>query len=335
MAGTGVVQNFYFDKEAFADYMQEQSCLNFAIINSGIIVDDPKLHAVSNDGNVGTIPFFNNIDNESDALNFDGKTDNVPSTLTGGKQTYMAVARMKAWKDSDFVRYLTGKSPLQNLASNLVVPFYTRTWQRTLLSILKGVLSVEGMEEHITDLSSASGEVTEANELALTTYLDAQQKAVGENHGIFSLCFMHSVVLKNLKKKELIEYRKFTDPNTLASYELPVYGNMIVMETDTDTVDNSGTKPVYLTYMAGRGAFLGSPKVIPHPYETDYDAEDKGGINKLYTKQARVMHPNGFSVVIDNIAEESPTDAELATPANWNLRFNHKVIALACIKSNG
>ena len=335
MAGTGLVQDFYFDKEAFADYMQEQSCLNLAILNSGIIVDDPKLHAVANSGNVGTIPFFNNIDNETDALNFDGKTDNIPTALTGGKQTYMAVARMKAWKDSDFVRYLTGKSPLQNLASNLVVPFYTRTWQRTLVAMISGVLGVAGMEEHTTDLTSSTGEVTEANELQLTTYLDAQNKAVGENHGIFSLCFMHSVVFKNLKKKELIEYRKYTDPNTLQSYDLPVYGNMIVMETDTDTVDLSGNKPVYTTYMVGKGAFLGSPKAIPNPYETAYDAEDKGGINKLYTKQARVMHPNGFSVVVDNIAEESPTDTELATSANWNLRFNHKVIALACIKSNG
>ena len=206
MAGTGLVQDFYFDKEAFADYMQEQSCLNLAILNSGIIVEDPTLANIAASGNVGSIPFFHNIDNEGDALNFDGETDNVPSALTGGKQTYMAMARMKAWKDTDFVRYLTGKSPLQNLASNLVVPFYTRTWQRSLMSMLSGVLGSAGMEEHVTDLTSA-GEVTEANLMQLDTYLDAQQKAVGERHEIFSLCFMHSVVLKNLKK--VIKMMKF------------------------------------------------------------------------------------------------------------------------------
>ena len=336
MARTGQVQNFEFDKEVFGEYMQEQSCLNNLIINSGIIVNDPLVANVETSGNVGSIPYFGNIDDETEALNFDGVTNNTPTALKGGKQTYMAVARMKAWKDTDFVRYLTGKSPLDNLANRLVVPYYTNQWELVLCSILKGALGAVGMESHVTDLSITTGTITDANKLDVTTYIDAGQKALGDRRNVFSLFIAHSQVVANLKKKELISYRTYSDPNGIASYQLPMYGNMLVLETDTNTVDTSvASYPVYTSYMVGAGAFLGSVKDIPNPYSTAYDAEDAGGVNKLYTKQARVLHPNGLSMVVDNIVAESPTNAELATPANWTLKFNHKLVALACIKSNG
>lgn len=74
---------------------------------------------------------------------------------------------------------------------------------------------------------------------------------------------------------------------------------------------------------------------MPHPYDTDYDPEKLGGVSMLYTKQARVMHPNGFSIKADNIVEESPTREELANSANWELKFNHRNVAIAEIISNG
>lgn len=76
-------------------------------------------------------------------------------------------------------------------------------------------------------------------------------------------------------------------------------------------------------------------KTVDRPYYPDYDPETDGGIDKLYTKQARVFHPNGFSIKADNIATESPTREELATASNWELKFNHRNIRIAEIISNG
>ena len=77
------------------------------------------------------------------------------------------------------------------------------------------------------------------------------------------------------------------------------------------------------------------PKTVHNPYDVKYDPEDSGGVEKLYTKQARVLHPNGFSLKVDNIAKESPTNTELETATNWELRINHKNVPIALIKSNG
>ena len=48
-----------------------------------------------------------------------------------------------------------------------------------------------------------------------------------------------------------------------------------------------------------------------------------------------VMHPNGFNLLFNKIAGESPTNAELATAANWELAINHKNVAIALLKTNG
>lgn len=337
----GKFGNIYFDPDIFSGYMQEQSCLNPAIIQSGILVEDPIIrNALTNSGNVGTTPFFLPIDDETDALNYDGKTDNVPTELKNSKQTYMAIGRQKAWKETTFVRYLSGKSPLQNLADNLVVPYWTNQWQQDLLAIIKGILGVSAMASHITDLSVDSSKtgatITDSNKIALESPIDAGQKALGDKRKNFSLFICHSVVATRLLKLDIAQNRKYTIPGVAGEVELKTIGDMVILETDDGTLDDSTTGfPEYHSYMVGKGTFLTSSKTVDRPYYQDYNPEKNGGVDMLYTKQSRVIHPNGFSIVADNIASDSPTRTELGTAANWTLKFNHRNIAIAEIISNG
>lgn len=337
MPREGIFNNTVFDPDVFTGYMQEQSCLNLAIIQSGILVEDPTIGSqLTASSNVGTTPFFLPVDDEGDALNYDGKTNNVPSELKTSKQTYMAIGRQKAWKENSFVRYLSGESPLQNLADNLVVPYWTNQWQLDLLAIIKGILAIESMKSHITDLSTKSGEITDSNKITLETPIDAGQKALGDKRKTFSLFICHSVVATRLLKLNIAQNRKYTVPGVAGEIELKSIGDMVILETDQGTVDSTTEGyPIYHSYMVGKGTFLTKQKVVDKPYYADYDPETNGGIDKLYTKQARVLHPNGFSIAVDNIEEESPTREELANPGNWTLKFNHRNIKIAEIISNG
>lgn len=47
----------------------------------------------------------------------------------------------------------------------------------------------------------------------------------------------------------------------------------------------------------------------------------------------KVLHPNGLSLAVDNIAKESPTFAELGKSANYSLKFNDKNVKMGLIKS--
>ena len=209
------------------------------------------------------------------------------------------------------------------------------------MGIMNAVLGLSGLANHVTDLSASGSTVAEANKIDETTLIMAEQKAIGDlmldsGRG-FGLAIMHSAIWARLNALKLVNYNKYVITNAVErEVTLPTINGLIPVVSDRFTVDASGTIPVYKTFIAGRGSFLTCDKNnYEKPYYTDYDPETKAGVEKLYTKAGKVLHPNGISILAENIVEESPTSAELATSANWSLKFNEKNIRLGLIKSNG
>lgn len=339
MAMTGLFGGFYFDPEEFSRYMTENPTWNDRILASGVLVQDNTImDLIGEKGNVATLPFYKPIDEQdSQALNNDGLTDNTPTEITGSKQTCMLIQRMKAWQSQDFTKELTGADPMTHVA-NSVAGFYKQTRTRDLMSTVEGVLSLSGMENHITDLSASGDSATDANKIDDTTLIFAQQKALGDSDDKLGLLVMHSYIYAKYKAMGLVDYNKYTIANAVEKeVTLPKIGGFIPIVTDRFTVDTTKpTLPVYKTFMIGSGSILTCDKTnYENPYYTDYDPEKKAGIQKLYTKQGYVLHPNGFSIKADKIAKESPTVAELGDKAKWSLAFNEKNIRMGMIKSNG
>lgn len=338
MPRTGTFGGFVFDPEVFSGWMSEQPTWNDRILASGILVqDDTIMNKIGTEGNVATLRFYTPIDAEEDpALNNDGETDNVPSEIEGSKQTCMLIQRMKAWKAQDFTKELTGADPMTHVA-NSVAGYYRQTRTKDLMTTVDAVLGLSEMSTHITDISTTGSSVAAENKIDETTLIFAQQKAIGDSADTMGLAFMHSYIYARYKAMGLVDFNKYTIPNALnGDSELPTIGGFIPIVSDRFTVDTSGEFPVYKTYMIGSGSILTCDKKnYEDDYYADYDPETKAGIRKLYTKQGYVMHPNGFSIKQDNIAKESPTNAELGDTANWSLAFNEKNIRMGMIKSNG
>lgn len=339
MAMTGLFGGFSFDPEVFSQYMNENPTWNDRILASGVLVQDNTImDLIGEKGNVATLPFYTPIDEfDSQALNNDGLTNNTPVEISGKKQTAMLIQRMKAWKAQDFTKELTGTDPMTHIA-NSVASFYKQVRTRDLMSTIDAVLSLSGMEKHVTDLSlSGEGTVSDDNKINDTTLIFAQQKAIGDSDANMGLLVMHSYIYAKYKAMGLVDYNKYTIANAVErDVELPTIGGFIPLVTDRFTVDASGTNPVYSTYMLGSGSVLTCDKTnYENAYYTDYDPETNAGIQKLYTKQGYVMHPNGFSINANKISKESPTNAELGTKGNWSLAFNEKNIKMGVIKSNG
>lgn len=341
MARTGNFGGFVFDEEVFADMMQEQDFWRNEIAASGIIQQDSTImDLIGTKGNVATIPIYkplNVFDQDMAALNNDGETDNSPVEITGDKQTCMLIQRMKAFKAKDFTKELTGADPL-SLIKNKISGYYTQVWEIELMNIANAVLGVSGLSDHITDLSVTTGTIGDANIINETTMIDAEQTALGDMAGGLGLAIMHSKVFARYKKLGLVEYGKYTVGNIIRQdIELPTINGKIPIVTDHYTVDTTVAGfPVFKTYLFGEGAFLSAEKKnYENQYTTDYDPETSAGIDKFYTKQGKVLHPNGLSLAVDNIAKESPTQTELGKSANWSLKFNHKNVKMGLIKTNG
>lgn len=339
MPRTGTFGGFAFDPEVFAEYMAEQPTWSNAIIASGILQEDATImNLIGSEGNVATLPFYKAMDiKDYEPYNNDGLTDNVPKEIQGGKQTAMLIQRMMAWKAQDFTKELTGADPMQHIA-NSVNNYYRQVWEAELMNIVNTVMQLEGMQGHVYDVSAAEGsEVGDANKIGETSMIYAEQKALGDAQNKFGIAIMHSLILARYKALGLVEYAKYNEANGLTrEIVMPTINGKIVVESDRHTVDTSGTVPKYITTIVGQGAILSARKTnYKEPYYTDYDPESRAGIEKLYTKEGRVLHPNGFNLNVNNIANESPTKAELGTADNWTLAFDEKNIRIGQIITNG
>jgi len=338
MARLGMFGGFVFDPEVFSDYMSELPTWNNAIIASGILREDATIMGlIGANGNVATLPFYKPINvNDHLPYNNDGLTDNVPQEIEGSKQTCMLIQRMMAWKAQDFTVELTLANPLQHVA-NSNNNYYQQVWERELMNTTNAVVRLPEMEDHITHIASLSGTITDANMIDEKTMIRAQQKALGDMTNRFGLAFMHSYIFASYQALGLVNYNKYTITNAVErEIELPTINGIIPIVTDRYTVDKTGPVPEYKTTLVGQGAFLTTRKTnYENPYYTDYDPETRAGIEKLYTKEGRVLHPNGFSLAVDNIAKESPTFEELGDTSNWALRFDPKNIRIGQIISNG
>lgn len=341
MARQGNFGGFYFDEEVFADMMHEEDFWKNEIAASGIVRQDSTImDLIGTKGNVATIPIYkplNVYDEDMGALNNDGETDNVPVTISGDKQTCMLIQRMKAFQAKDFTKELTGADPL-GLIKSKIANYYRQVWEMELMNIAKAVLGVAELADHITDLSVTSGTAAEKNMIDATTMIDAEQKALGDMAGSLGLAIMHSRIFANYKKLGLIEFAKYTVGGAIKQdVDLPTINGKAILVTDYYTVDTAVSGfPVYQTYLFGEGAFLSADKNnYENQYTTNYDPETSAGIDKFYTKQGKVLHPNGLSLAVDSIVKESPTFAELGNAANYALKFNPKNVKIGLIKSNG
>lgn len=340
MAREGLFGGFYFDEEVFTDMMHEAEYWTNPILASGIVRQDASImEAIGAKGNVATIPMYNPLNIFDDGmmpLNNDGNTDNVPVEIAGNKQTCMMIQRMKSFKAKDFTKELTSADPLGNIKKS-IGNYYTQVWENELMNIANAALGVDGLADHVTDLSIATGTVGEANLINETTTIDAEQAALGDMAGGLGLIIVHSRIFANLKKLKLVEYDKYVMKDAMNhDVKLPSIGDKLVRVTDYYTMDTSGTLPIYKSYLFGEGAFLSCDKKnYEKQYTTNYDPEKAAGTDMFYTKQGKVLHPNGLSLAVDNIAAESPTFAELGDKANYSLKFNHKNVKMGLIKSNG
>lgn len=328
MARTGNFGGFEFDPEVFTGMMQEVDYWKTPVIASGVVQQDASIMSLIGDkGNVATIPIYKPLSAYEDgmeALNNDGLTDNSPVDVSGSKQTCMLIQRMKAFQAKDFTKELTGADPLTNIR-NKIAGYYEQVWETELMNIANAVMGVSDLSDHVLDL-------TDGDLATLEMIYDAEQAALGDMAGGLGLIVMHSKIYTAFKKLDAIEYEKYVTGGGAIKQdiELPTIAGKYVLVTDYNTESNG----IYSTYLLGEGAFLSCDKNnYENQYYTDYDPESSAGIEKFYTKQGKVLHPNGLSLAVDNIENESPTLTELGTSDNWSLKYNTKNVKIGLIKT--
>jgi len=192
-----------FDEEIFAAYLQnEPDLVTDAMIQSGIMVEDPFIASlIQGGGNVYTIPFYSNLADSSDN-NYDGKTDITLDTMGASHQTGVVYGRAHGWFADDFVADFTAANPMAAIAAR-VNKYWMNKKQARTIGMVDAVLSKSAMAANTVTKSTVGG----------TSLSDATQEIWGEHKRSVGLAIMHSAVAQTYEDLQRVEYLKYTDPN--------------------------------------------------------------------------------------------------------------------------
>jgi hypothetical protein len=320
------------EPQVFSEYLDENSMVSSALFQSGVLVPNALMQEkVSTGGNALNIPFWGDLLSPADAGGSDPNLSNdnpaqlsTPNKISAHNQVVRVSYMNNSWGAMNFAGELAGSNPMQRIADR-VVAFWQRTYEYRLVKSLIGILLsnvANNGSDLVVDISAAAtGAPVTINGTQYTSpsftrnaVIDAAATA-GDKMAEFRAIAMHSSVYREASKNNEIEFIRDSDNNILFA----TYAGMAVIQDDSLAMPTAG---VFLTVIFGAGAVgfaSGEPatgfgtEVWRYP-----DQGLGGGASVLYSRRNSIIHPLGFSFLSTSVAEQSPSSAELALPANWS-----------------
>lgn len=298
--------------ELFFDYQQEEIRDKNALVTSGLMVTNAAIEAeFAKGGKTVDLPFYGDLTGDSE-IDSDTVASN-PADISGDVQVGVRNMRRKSWRSSDLAAALSGSDPSQAIARS-TGRYWVRDMQVTSRNILNGLFGTGG------PLATSHAVGGNSSQLSAGLMVDGIAK-LGDAGDELTGVMMHSAVYYALMKLDLIVPASNTSQiDTRLSgqaLEMDTYLGRPVFKDDrlpfTAGAGTGGTT-VYETFFFGPGAFAYATAPAKNPVEADRDKFL--GIDFLINRTHYLVHPNGLSWR-GNAAAAAPTNAELATPANW------------------
>ena len=292
--------------EVFNPYVVEKTTELSALYQSGIVASSDELNSLAlSGGRLINMPFWNDLDGDDEVLSDINALD--VERITSGQDIAALLMRGKAWSVNDLAKALSGDDPMQ-VIGQLVAGYWARRMQAATLSILEGVFAAPSMAPNVYD--------TDVRISADNTILASQ--CLGDAKSKLTGYLMHSAVEADLARQDLIDFTK----DSTGSIEIPTYLGKRVIVDDGCPVANG----VYTTYIFGQGAIGYGEGAAPVPTETTRDA--LSGDDILINRRHFILHPRGVRWLDQAVADRSPTNAELANPANWLRVYDAKNVRM-------
>jgi hypothetical protein len=298
--------------ELFFDYQQEEIRDKNALVTSGLMVTNAAIEAeFAKGGKTVDLPFYGDLTGDSE-IDSDTVASN-PADISGDVQVGVRNMRRKSWRSSDLAAALSGSDPSQAIARS-TGRYWVRDMQVTCRNVLGGLFGTGG------PLATSHAVGGNSSQLSAGLMVDGIAR-LGDAGDELTGVMMHSAVYYALMKLDLIVPASNTSQiDTRLSgqaLEMDTYLGRPVFKDDrlpfTAGAGTGGTT-VYETFFFGPGAFAYATAPAKNPVEADRDKFL--GIDFLINRTHYLVHPNGLSWR-GTPAAAAPTNAELATPANW------------------
>jgi len=301
--------------EIFNPYVINRTVEKSALVRSGIIATNPELDALAKaGGKLINMPHWNDIGGESQLLS-DINPLTVNKITTGQDQARLHL-RGNAWGANELAGALAGSDPMAAIA-NQVADFWVQDEQRMLIATLNGVFASTTMADLVHDITAETD-----NAFSTKAFLAAQFK-LGDAYSHLTAIGVHSATFQRMNELDLIETDRDSNGNIINRYR----GFEVIVDDKTPFDSGSG---VFTTYLFGKGAIGYGEGVPVTPTETDRDSLQ--GDDILINRRAFVLHPRGIKWTEASVAGITPSNAEIATAANWDRVYDKKKIRVVALK---
>lgn len=293
-----------------------------AVYESGIVKPSEALNAIAQNGQgTSTINYWQDLDADEapNASSDDPDVKGAVGKATQGSMIARTLYLNKSYGVSDLAAELATSSPMSHIR-NRFGKYWTRQWQRYLIGSAIGVIESNIANNDSDMVVSSTTSVTAKNFIAAAY-------TAGDAAGQFSALGVHSVVMKQMAEKDMIEYiRDSTGRIILSTY----LGKPIFMD---DSLKTSAGK--YLSLFFGEGAFGYGEGTPTTPVELERDAAggNGGGTEVLWERKTYLIHPAGFKFIGATDPNASPTAATMALATNWERVFERKLCPFAAVLS--
>ena len=310
--------------EKFTSYTLDRTTELSTMVRSGIATADSIVGQLINGqpqgGRFITMPKWNKLEGDDDVF---GEAALEASNITTSNEQATLLMRQKAWGSTDLAHVLGGADPMSAIG-DLVSDWWLEKEQAIYLSILKGLLdpSAGCLKEHVHNISALEGE---AACISVESALDTKQ-TLGDHAGSLGMVFMHSATYTYLQKKQQIVTQYDSDLKINIDFYL---GYRVIVD---DGMPHEGG--VYTTYFLGSGALVRQDGAPQGFVGTETDRDKLGATDYLINRRCIVIHPRGCSWNVNATYPQGiyyPTNAMLATPANWTLATDAKKVPIAAL----
>ncbi len=332
--------NDILEPAEWARYQFEDHTALNRLVQSGVKVHDEQLQLkLASGGTQLNIPFFNDLDDtEADVPNDNPLTLATPGNITTSKDIAQIFFRTRSFGVADIVGPVMGEDPLGVIRRQLS-PYWVRQDQKTLISLFKGILA-DNIANDGGDMVNTVGDdaalpILAAEKISPTAVIDTKQ-TMGDHADSLAMLVMHSVVFSSLQKLNAIEYRDITVPGSQATMRIPYYLDYEVLVDDGVLVEVGANRPMYYTYLLGRGSVAWAEGSEAHPLEFERNALQGrgGGTETVTTRRNFIQHVRGIKFT-GSPTDVGPTNAEIEVAGAWDRVYDRKHIRFAVLKTNG
>jgi hypothetical protein len=321
----------------FEKYAVERTAELSAFVQCGIVQHAPEFDALAaGGGREVNMPFWKDLSAPRQLLS-DSASLSV-NKITTDKDIARIHNDAQVWGVNHLAKAIAGDDPMQRIL-DLVADYWARTDEAIVVACLKGMFAAGSLTDNLLAIHSESlaGE-SEATRLNGGTFVDACAK-LGDRADRLVAVAMHSATEAALRKLDLIDFIPDSEGKaTLRSFQ----GRRVVVDDNLPVRAGTTDGTVYTTYLFGAGAFAkGAAPLDGAPLQGGFGTEgvELGRMplesdTMLINRRRYILHPRGVKFTSASVAADSPTDAELATGANWERVYEGKNVRIVAVTHN-